>query len=184
MTTTNRTVNLADEKSESTEFKPIPQGTYEFEVGEAQVKTPSQKEPTRKDGSIKTPYVQVSVKAFGPGLPETGRAVFPSPMIHLGLNPGSDGKLNYKRENGLLAFFESLGASKPEIEVSEFTTLIDGEEKTADVLSPQQVAEAINALRGSRGKCYLKVKTEVYNGKTNTKNELARFIAPSPSQES
>lgn len=174
----NRTLDLSTEKSERNEIKPIPQGAYEFEIESASVRPP--KNAFKEDGTIALPSVELEVRVFGEGLPEAGRKVFPKPGLYLGLTPGKDGKLNYKRENGLLACFEALGASKPEVEIVDHTAVKDsGEEVTVEMINPQQVAELVNnTLRGQRGKAYIRVKTETFNGKTQTKNELARFIVP------
>jgi hypothetical protein len=52
-------------------------------------------------------------------------------------------------------------------------------EASGEMINPQQVAEIINqSLRGLKGKVYLKVKTEVYNGESRTRNEIGRFVAP------
>lgn len=174
---TSRTLDLNTEKSEQSTFKPIPQGTYEFEIGEASVKVP--KKTINDKGAVSPPFVEVQLTIFGGTLSEKGRNF--KHRLFLGMNPGTDGKLNYKREAGLLALFEAVGASKPEVEIIPYTATDEntGEEKIVDTINAQQVAEIVNqSLRGGRGKCYIRVKAEVYNGKTEQRNELSRFNAP------
>lgn len=175
--TTTRTLDLSNEKSERNEYKPIPQGTYDFEILESSVKTP--KFPVKEDGTVSFPSVEVDLKLTGGSLPETGRKQ--KAPLYLGTNPGKDGKLNYKREGGLLALFESVGASKPtDLTIVTHTAVSDeGVEASGEMINPQQVSEIINqSLRGLKGKVYIKVKTEVYNGESRTKNEIGRFVAP------
>lgn len=175
--TTTRTLDLSNEKSERNEFKPVPQGTYDFEILEASVKLP--KNAIKEDGTLAYPYVNVDLKLTGGSLPENGRK---QPAgLYLSTVPGKDGKLNYKREAGLLALFESVGASKPtDLTIVPHTAVADdGSELSGEMINAQQVADIVNqSLRGLKGKVYIKVKTEVYGGQSRTRNEIGRFVAP------
>lgn len=174
MTTT--TVNLASTPVVRNEFKPIPQGTYELELGDVSVKMPKDafKDATEKE--LKVPYVEVGFKAFGGSLGENGRKT--TSRLFIGNKPGMDGVLNYAREQGLIALFAGLGATPPEISVVSFEKVNkDGEVIVAEHLNPMEVVSALQALRGERVKAYIKVKSETYGGKTQDKNEIARFLA-------
>lgn len=174
MTTT--TVNLAATPVVRNEFKPIPQGTYELELGDVTVKSPKDtfKDDTEKE--LKVPYIEVTFKAFGGSIGEAGRKI--TGRLFIGNQPGSDGVLNYLREGGLVALFGGLGATPPEISVVSMEKANkDGEMISAEHLNPMEVVSALQALRGERTKAYIKVKSETYGGKTQDKNEIARFLA-------
>lgn len=174
--TTETRVNLASTPVAVNVFKPIAAGTYEFELGDASVKVPGDAFKDATETVLKTPYIAVQLKAFGEGLPEGGRKY--THNLYIGCVPGTDGILNYARENGLIAMFGSLGATPPEIGVVTLEkTNKDGVLITADHLNPMEIVQALNNLRGERCKGRIKIKTETYAGKTQDKNELTRFYS-------
>lgn len=173
--TTPKTVNLAERPVVQNEYKAIPSGTYEFELGEPTIKNPGGDSPFRDDGSLKTQYVNVSIKVFGGTIKPEGRNATAS--LFLGEKEGANGKRVYQQEGGLIALLRSLGASLPEISVISTEAVNPaGETVTAELLNPAEVVETLTALRGSRGKVYIKAKTESYKGKTQEKNEF-KFLA-------
>lgn len=173
-----KTLNLNDQPIVENEFKPIPGGTYEAEVGEATIQTPKEENQFNEKGELKTPYVAVDLKLFGNGLPETGRKLFPKAMLHLNLRPDANGVAMFQKENGLLAFGKALGTSFGNVTVlTAEATSPSGEQKTAEYLNPQEVVEAIKSLRGTRVSVRIAVKTETYKGKSSEKNELKKFLA-------
>lgn len=170
-----RKVNLADYKVERQEFKVIPQGKYEFELGEVTVKVP--KTSFRADGSVKTPYISLDLRLFGGTLPPEGRRLGLGANLYLGMRTDDKGKQMFVKENGLLALLESIGASTPELTTTEYTAVAeDGTEKSEEMLNSQEVVECLQAHRGARGQCYLKVRANTYNGKTENQNEVSRFF--------
>ncbi len=173
---TTATVNLASTPVVANTFKPIPQGTYELELGDVSVKSPKDDFKDAAQKELKVPYIEVGFKAFGGTLPENGRKI--TGRLFIGAAPGKDGVLNYAREGGLVALFAGLGATPPEISVVSMEKANkDGELITAEHLNPMEIVSALQALRGERTKAYIKVKAETYAGKTEDKNEIARFLA-------
>ena len=179
MTTT--TVNLAATPVVRNEFKPIPQGTYELELGDVTVKSPKDtfKEPKngeKPEQKLKVPYIEVTFKAFGGSIPEAGRKL--TGRLFIDNEPGEGGVRLYQKEGGLVALFAGLGATPPEISVVGMEKAnAEGEMISAEHLNPMEVVSALQALRGERTKAYIKVKSETYGGKTQDKNEIARFLA-------
>lgn len=179
MTTT--TVNLASTPVVRNEFKPIPQGTYELELGDVSVKEPKDvfKEPKsgeKAEQKLKVPYIEVTFKAFGGSIPEAGRKL--TGRLFIDNDPGEGGVRLYQKEGGLIALFAGLGATPPEISVVGMEKANkDGELITAEHLNPMEIVSALQALRGERVKAYIRVKSETYAGKTQDKNEIQRFFS-------
>ena len=175
-TETARTVNLASTPVVRNEFKPMPAGTYELEIGDVSVKNPKDAFTNAEETELKVPYIEVATKAYGGSLPEGGRKF--SFRLFIGTKPGTDGVLNYAREQGLISLFAGLGTTPPEISIVTLEKANkDGVLVRADHLNPMEIVQALTNLRGERVKAYIKVKANTYNGKTQDQNELARFLA-------
>lgn len=176
-TTTTESVSLKTAKVENTNL--IPQGAYEFELGECTIKEPKSKLSAK--GTASPAYIEVDLRLFGGNLSEKGRPLFPKLRLHLSVEPNAKGGRAFESPSGLAALFDSLGVDRPDPSVIQVeATREDGSLSVTRAFNPEEVKEAILACRGMRGKLYLRVRANTFNGQTRDENDIARFIRPSP----